>query len=163
MIRNRSKKYALLRIAAGFAFAWTQPAMGAPPKGAVAMTGASAPEPVVSPAARGAQPSLVPVIVIGGAGLAAVGSGVLLANWASNDEAGLDRCAPNCSQESVDRVSNLLLAANLTLGAGVLGLGAATWLYFTQGGSEEAVSAASPRVDVTPRTRGAMATLRGVF
>jgi hypothetical protein len=148
LIGNRSNKYALIPLTAAFAVAWAQPVLGAP---------------TAAPAPHRARTSAVPVIVIGGAGLAAVASGFMLTQWASNDEARLDRCAPNCRQSSVDRVSDLYLAGNITLGIGVVGLGAATWLYFTGDGSEAPLTPSSPRVDVTPTTGGAKATVRGVF
>lgn len=159
MIEARWNRYALIQLAVVFALAWAQPALAAPPvvPGAVG----TVETPVRSE--QRSRASVVPALVFGGAGVAALASGFLLAHWARNDEARLDQCAPNCKQYRVDHVSDLYLAADITLGVGVVGLGAATWFYFAREGSAEPVAPSSPRVDVTPTARGAKATLRGVF
>ncbi len=101
--------------------------------------------------------------VVGGVGLAAVGSSLLLAHWGSEDNLKLDRCAPNCSRDSVDHVSNMYLAADITLGAGVIALGAATWLYLSHSGVEKPAREQAYRFDVQPTASGAFATVRGAF
>jgi hypothetical protein len=106
--------------------------------------------------------SIVPYI-IGGAGVAAVGTSLLLAHWGREDNLLLDRCEPNCKQESVDHVSNLFIAADVTLGVGVLALGAATWLYLTDSGSEQPPSERAYRFDVKPMPSGGYASVRGAF
>jgi hypothetical protein len=101
--------------------------------------------------------------VVGGVGLAAVGSSLLLAHWGHEDNLLLDRCAPNCSQESVDHVRHLYIAADITLGAGVLALGAATWLYLSRPEVEDTRSARAYHFDVHPTASGAFATVGRAF
>lgn len=101
--------------------------------------------------------------VVGGVGVAAVGTSLLLAHWASDDNRSLDVCSPNCSQESVDHVRRMYIAADITLGAGIVALGAATWLYFSPSDGERPKDTAAYHVDVCPVARGAMATMTGAF
>ncbi|HWO11666.1 MAG TPA: hypothetical protein VNN80_19360 [Polyangiaceae bacterium] len=101
--------------------------------------------------------------VIGGVGVAAIGTSFLLAHWGSDNNRELDSCSPNCSQESVDHVRRMYIAADITLGAGVVALGAATWLYFSGADREGSDDAAAYRIDVRPTARGAMATMVGEF
>ena len=100
------------------------------------------------------------------AGLAAVGTSFLLAHWGREDNVRLDRCAPNCSQDSVDHVRNMYIAADIALGAGIVAIGAATWLYLSHPDAEEPARAESKqayRFDVRPLASGAFATVRGAF
>lgn len=109
------------------------------------------------------RPTPVLTYVLGGVGLAAVGSSFLLAHWGSEDNLRLDRCAPNCSRDSVDHVSNMYLAADITLGAGVVALGAATWFYLARPGGEERPPSSAYRFDVKPLASGGMASVGGSF
>jgi hypothetical protein len=111
----------------------------------------------------GAPSAPVLAYVVGGVGVAAVGSAFLLAHWGREDNLLLDRCAPNCSQDSVDHVSNMYLAADITLGAGVVALGAATWLFLSRPGVEDTKAAQGYRVDVRPMKSGAFATVGSSF
>lgn len=121
-------------------------------------------KPVAATPAEAEQPSSsVLPYVIGGVGVAAVGTSFLLAHWGSDDNRALDACAPNCSQESVDHVSRMYIAADITLVAGVVAIGAATWLYLSGTPSEQAADTAAYRVDVHPIARGGVATLAGAF
>jgi hypothetical protein len=110
-------------------------------------------------------PRASPVLayVVGGAGLAAVGSSLLLAHWGREDNILLERCAPNCSQQSVDHVRRLYIAADITLGAGVLAIGAATWLYLSRPDIEDSPRAQAYRFDVRPLASGAFATVGRAF
>ena len=132
-------------------------AESAPPK--VVATSASAIYDEPSERKRSAWP-----YIIGGAGLASLGASVALVTWGRQDNELLDRCSPNCSQDSVDHVKNLYLAADITLGVGVVALGTATWLYFTDSGSEPApADRAGLTVDVKPTRAGAFGSVTGAF
>jgi hypothetical protein len=101
--------------------------------------------------------------VVGGVGLAAIGGGFLLAHWGREDDILLDRCAPDCSQKSVDHVSHMYIAADISLGVGVVALGAATWLYLTRPEIEDTTSAQTYHFDVKPLASGAFATVGRSF
>jgi hypothetical protein len=148
-------------------------AAAAAPPSEVSMTPAAEQKTSLAPVASGREltasastdrPRASPLLayVVGGAGLAAVGSSLLLAHWGREDNLLLDRCAPNCSQASVDHVSNMYIAADITLGAGVVALGAATWLYLTRPEVEDE-KAATYRFDVQPTASGAYATVGRAF
>lgn len=110
-----------------------------------------------------ASTSLVPYL-LGGAGFAAIGTSFLLGQRPRRDDSSLlERCAPHCRLPQVERAHGKLGLADLTLGGGVLMLGAATWLFFSGGAGEQAPSEASYRVDVKRTRSGAFATLRGAF
>ena len=102
-------------------------------------------------------------IVVGGVGVAAIGTAFLLAHWGSQDNLRLDGCKPNCNAESVDHVRNLYLAADITLGVGVVALGTAAWLFFSA--QNEALPANAQAYEVTvQRTKsGAFAAIKGAF
>jgi hypothetical protein len=119
-------------------------------------------EPAASESTDPPRASPVLAYIVGGAGLAAVGSSLLLAHWGREDNILLDRCAPNCSQESVDHVRSMYIAADVTLGAGVLALGAATWLYLSRPEVEDE-KAAAYHFDVQATAAGAYATVRRAF
>jgi hypothetical protein len=125
--------------------------------------GADAADPL-EPAERQARPSIWPY-VIGGAGVASLGASLALATWGRQDDELLARCAPNCRRESVDHVKNLYFAADISLGVGVLALGAATYLYVaSQPGSDDPTRDRSAvAVDVKPIRSGGFATLEGSF
>jgi hypothetical protein len=101
--------------------------------------------------------------IVGGAGLAAVGSSFLLAHWGREDSILLDRCAPNCSRQSLDHVSTMYIAADVTLGVGVVALGAATWLYLSRPEMEDMKSSQAYHFDVKPIASGAFATVGRAF
>ena len=70
-------------------------------------------------------------VVLGGAGLLAIGSGVFLRLDASSDAGALHgTCAPACDQSARDALSDKLVAANIALGVGIAAvvLATATWL-----------------------------------
>jgi ribosome biogenesis GTPase len=73
----------------------------------------------------GGSPSTL-TYVVAGAGVAAIGTSLLFAVWGSNDNERLNRCAPNCSADSVEHVKNLYIASDVTMGVGVVALGVAT-------------------------------------
>jgi hypothetical protein len=152
------------------------PAKPAPSSEPDASTSASAVEQAAPPASAPSKTEAPPAVdagttrgspllayIVGGAGLAAVGSSFLLAHWGREDDILLDRCAPNCSQKSVDHVSNMYIAADITLGAGIVALGAATWIYLARPDVEDTKSAQTYRFDVQPTASGAYATVERSF
>jgi hypothetical protein len=123
--------------------------------------------PVTAQPVRGTEPSRhvsVWPYVVGGVGLAALGSSVAFATWGHTDFELLDRCAPDCKQESVDHVRHMYIAADISLGVGVVALGAATWLYLSSPRSAEPrADVAENYFDVRPAPGGAFATWEHAF
>jgi hypothetical protein len=116
----------------------------------------------VAPSSEIARPSEVQeggggpspwAFVIGGAGLGAIGGGALLIYWGRKDNDALSRCSPSCPIASVDHIRKLYLAADAAIGAGVVALAAAYWVYAATGYS----------VAVEPASSGAVATFGGRF
>jgi hypothetical protein len=100
--------------------------------------------------------------------LVGLGSYALLTSWGRKDNDVLVQCAPGCMQKSVDHVRRLYLAANISLGAGIAALGAATWLLLRSSVGSRTAEGATPRwsrhaLEVIPLSAGAVATLRGAF
>jgi hypothetical protein len=102
--------------------------------------------------------------VVGGTGLAALGLSIALVTWGHQDLELLDGCAPNCSQNSLDHVQNLYLAADISLAVGVGALGVATWMFISNAGaSAKSGDHAELRWDVAPTRGGAFATMQQSF
>lgn len=111
----------------------------------------------------GKRRSPIWMYAIGGAGVAAVGTSLLLVHWGSQDNGLLDRCAPNCKRSSVDHVRHMYIASDIALGTGVVALGVATWLFISDFTREKAPTEAAYTFDVKPRDLGAVATVGGRF
>jgi len=125
-------------------------------------------EPRPSSEARGApseKKTSVWPYVVGGTGLAALGLSIAFVTWGHQDLELLDGCAPNCSQDSLDHVQNLYLAADISLAVGVGALGVATWMFITSSGgsAEPSKESAELRWDVAPTRGGAFATMQQSF
>jgi hypothetical protein len=104
--------------------------------------------------------------VIGGVGVIGAGGYALLYSMAKSENAALiSQCWPTCSEDRLDRVRNLYLAADVSLGVGVAALGTATYLFLQSGSSSEkpAPQSASYVVDVAPAKGGVFASVSGVF
>lgn len=70
-------------------------------------------------------------LLLGGAGLAAIGGGVFMRMTADSDASALQtRCAPNCDSSERDALSERLVISNVALGVGAVALTASaiTWL-----------------------------------
>ena len=146
-----------------------QPPAAAPPSAAppAATAPTAAPRAAVAPVSAPVEPrrhvSAWPYVV-GGVGVAALGASTALATWGHTDFQLLDRCAPNCKQGSVDHVRHLYIAADVSLGVGVVALGVATWLYFSEPKSAEPrADRAENTFDWRPAPAGAFATWEHVF
>ena len=71
-----------------------------------------------------------PVFVVGGLGLAALGSFAFFGLRGYREEVSLESsCAPRCAPGNDDAMRRDYLVADIALGVGVLSLVAATWLY----------------------------------
>lgn len=83
-----------------------------------------------------------PVFALGGVGLAALGSFAFFGLRGYREEVSLESsCAPRCAPGSDDAMRRDYLVADIALAAGVLSLGAATWLYFARDSSGRAAAA----------------------
>jgi hypothetical protein len=80
---------------------------------------------------RGGTPVLF--YVLGGIGVAALGTASFFGISGLSARSDADKCKPNCTQHDVDVVNQRFLGADISLGIGVLALAAATWIYLSQG------------------------------
>jgi hypothetical protein len=136
------------RLTVTFAATASPPAVVAP-----APAPAPAPEAATEPArepAREAEPARQPqpaepqaaaeperpvptlAYVLGGSGLLATAVGGYFQASGMSKRSDLGECAPRCTQADVDDARNTLWAGNIVLGAGVLALGAALYVYLTR-------------------------------
>jgi hypothetical protein len=109
-------------------------------------------------------PSRIPYL-IGFVGVAGIGGFALLSQWSSDENRKLAQCDPNCSPESVDRGRNLSTAANVSLGVGIVGLGAAvtSWFLLNSPHSKKGATHSAYSLDVQPTPSGAVASVSGSF
>jgi hypothetical protein len=107
--------------------------------------------------------------VLGGLGLAGLGSAALLTYWGRKDNDLLGQCATStttCPPSSVAHIKRLYLGADISLGVGAAALGAAYWVYaLTRPGHQAAAGRESSvaMFDVQPTPSGAVATVSGSF
>ena len=100
----------------------------------------------------------------GGLGLVGVGAFAVLFSWAMTDNEKLLRCSPDCAQASIDRVRNLYIAADVSLGAGIIGLGASTWMFLAaDSGTRARPGPSAYVVDIKPSRSGIFATVSSSF
>jgi hypothetical protein len=71
-------------------------------------------------------------------------------------------CAPNCSQSQVNSARTKLIAADVSLGVGVVALAGAAWFFF-KSGSQGSQQSATVRADVEPMPGGGVASLSARF
>jgi hypothetical protein len=102
----------------------------------------SRPETPVTPVTH--DTPVVP-IVLAGVGLVAIGG---FAFFAGTGKSELDdlraSCAPRCNPSDVDSAEQKILIGNISLGAGIVALGVAAFLFFTQGSGS--TTARKPRL-----------------
>lgn len=143
-----------------------KPSVAAEEQRRLSRNGASAApdEAAAAPKRDSVGPGPLPFIV-GGAGVAAVGAGVLLNIWGRQDNNKLlASCAPNCQQSSADHVRHLYVAADISIGVGVAALGVASFLYFTGNHAKENPAIHTGyAIDVEPTPKGVFATVSGAF
>jgi hypothetical protein len=101
--------------------------------------------------------------VAGGTAVAAFGISIAFATWGHLDNELLDGCAPNCPQDSVDHVRNMYIAADVSLGVGVVALGVATWLYLSEPARDDRADHAQYHFDLQPSVHGAFASWEHEF
>jgi hypothetical protein len=83
--------------------------------------------------AKPSRPVPVATWILGGLSVVALGSFATFAILGKNKETELkDNCAPNCKEADVNVMDQRYLLADISLGAGVLALGAATVLFVTR-------------------------------
>ncbi len=107
----------------------------------------------------------VPVAAIALAGVGVLGAAgfAYFGITAKNDLDNLrSTCAPNCSSSDLDAVKQKALFADISLGVGVVALGAAAWVFFSQAASTSAPAPAAA-IDVRPTLGGAVAQFAGRF
>lgn len=108
--------------------------------------------------------SIVPSLVVGGIGVAALGSFAYfgLSGMGAIDD--LQDCKPNCAKEDVDGARTKLLIADVSLGVGVVAIGVATYLLLTRAPvSAKATTGQRLRLEGGPVAGGGMAGLVGTF
>lgn len=107
--------------------------------------------------------SIVPALVVGGIGVAALGSFIGFGLAGKSDVDGLQRCKPNCAQGDVDTARTKLIIADISLGVGVVALGVATYMLLTRPNVDVKTQSAGLRVSAGPIAGGAAAGLGGTF
>jgi hypothetical protein len=87
----------------------------------------------VSPPPVAVQPKKSPVVayVLTGVGVAALGSFAAFAITGKSAQSRMDGCKPNCKQAQVDKMRLRYLLADISLGVGVVALGAGGYFYFS--------------------------------
>ena len=125
------------------------------------------PQPAEEPKASGGAPWTA--YALAGVGVASLGGAALfnLKGTASND-ALIAFCKPDCKPEAVRHVRNLYLAADISLGVGLVALAGSTYLFFHHDGpnpedNPRALRTRISQVGVTPTPTGAVATVVGTF
>ena len=119
----------------------------------------SAPAPV--PEASSLSPAAYVLAGVGVLGLAGFGYFGLTG---LSKESDLEACKPNCATDDVDAVRTRYLAADISLAVGLVGLGGASYLYFTRSGDPpNADGGATVAVRVVGGSQGAGAAVTGTF
>jgi hypothetical protein len=102
------------------------------------------------PDSKATRPTPVLVYVLGGVGVAALGSFAFFAASGKQKENEMfDECAPGCPQEDADSMRTRYLIADVSLGVSLLSLGTATVLYFTRPTVMEKTARARTHVGLT--------------
>jgi hypothetical protein len=123
----------------------------------------AAPAPAATAASSDTGHSILPYVV-GGVGVLAIGTSLLLVNWGHQDNEDLDACAPNCPQSSVDHVHGLYTAGYITAGVGIAALGVAGYLFVRDHSAREPDERASAySFDIQASTTGATGIVKGSF
>jgi hypothetical protein len=119
---------------------------------------AEAPEPVETRPAPPPESKGIPPLAIALAGVGVLG-GVGFAIFGITAKSNLDQlrqtCAPTCAPSDLDGVKQKAAIADVSLGVGLVALGAAAWVFFSSGSSSP--PPASAVLDVRPTPGGAVA------
>ncbi len=128
---------------------------------AVAAAPKDAPPPKVD-AAKSDRPSLVPVAILGGTAVVALGVSLVVGLGAKSDADNLkSTCAPHCASTDVDAVRSKVIISDIAFGVGIVAAGVATYLLVTRPASKERSAATS--LHVGPAPGGAVFGLRSSF
>ena len=84
------------------------------------------------PGPRQDRPVPALVYVLGSTGIVASAFGAYFQVSGMSQRSDLHRCAPDCAESDIDEARRSLWIGNIALGAGVLSLGAALWLYLAR-------------------------------
>jgi hypothetical protein len=117
---------------------------------------------------KGPGPLRLPAYIAGGVGAAGLISFAVFGIMASGAQSDLEAsgCKPNCSQSDVDSIKTKYLIANISLGVGIVGIGAGVTMFFlSQPKSDKPSdeSAKKPRFDFAALPGGGYATMSGRF
>jgi len=137
-------------VAVVFEAASTAPVIGGPP-------------PAKEPAG-----SLVPVFIVGGLGVVALGSFAFFGLSGKGEVDDLEACRGTCDRALVDKARTKLIIADISLGVGIVALGVATYMFVTRPKVEAEVKtahASSNKVgfDFGAVNGGAMGSVGGRF
>jgi hypothetical protein len=72
------------------------------------------------------------VYVLGGAGLAGLAVGSIVAATGFSKKSDLDGCKPGCNPDDVAAMRRTFVVSDVLIGLSVISLGAAAYLYFTR-------------------------------
>jgi hypothetical protein len=108
--------------------------------------------------------SAVPALVVGGIGLAALGTFAVFGIQGLNAVDDLQRCEPNCAKADVSSARTKLIVADISLGVGLVALGVATYMFLTRPTIDPNVGGRTKlRFDAGPVAGGAAAGIGGSF
>jgi len=144
-----------------------------PPNDAVSPPNSNGPKGLALPtpglalsANEGGSKTMLPWIVGGVGALGVGGYAVLYAIAKSQNSALISDCWPTCSEDRIDHVRTMYLAADVSLGVGIAALGTATYLFLQSRSSsaeEPPAQSASYVIDVAPAKKGVFARVSGAF
>jgi len=126
--------------------------------GASPPAGGGAPPPPAR-AGEGGGSSIVPALVVGGIGIAALGSFAIFGLSGKGDVDDLQACKPRCNESDVDSARTKLIVADISLGIGVVALGVATYMFLTRPKVDAEVKAA--RIVSPPRAPRTVSVVEG--
>jgi hypothetical protein len=114
---------------------------------------------------EGERPSVVPALVVGGLGVAALGASLGIYLDAKGGLATLrDTCAPHCQTSDVDSLRTRGIISDVAFGVGIAGLGAAGLMLLLRAPAKPAAPASvGLQWSVGPTAGGAAAGLSGRF
>jgi len=124
------------------------------------------------PARETGEGSIVPALVVGGIGVAALGSFAIFGIGGKNDVDDLQKCKPVCDETDVDAARTKLIIADISLGVGIVALGVAAYMFLTrptvdttkvQTNVQARKSDTAFRFDARPLAGGGYAGIGGTF